>query len=147
MISRHSSSVKKCLLDTTRTSPTCGQSPLLLALNISLYGIRSMQLTNRCLKSSSSRLRYQHALTCPLHVCAALPHQDDTYFNVEYSYAFFLLAAFAFATFFRLLLIITTLKNDPTTAEPSSVRITGMRIAHTRGGKRLCRGWPSSTKG
>lgn len=43
--------------------------------------------------------------------------------------------AFAFAAFFRLLRIMTTLKNDPTTAEPSSMRMTGIRIAQTRGGK------------
>lgn len=35
----------------------------------------------------------------------------------------------------------------PTTAEPRSVRKTGMRIAQTRGGKRSCRGWPGSTNG
>lgn len=44
--------------------------------------------------------------------------------------------AFAFAAFFLLLRIMTTLKNDPTTAEPSKMRMTGIRIAQTRGGKR-----------
>lgn len=60
---------------------------------------------------------------------------------------FFVLAARAFAAFFRLLLIMTMLKNDPTTAEPSSVNITGILIAQTRGGNRSCSGWPGSTKG
>ena len=55
--------------------------------------------------------------------------------------------ALALAAFFLLLLIMTMLKKDPTTAEPSKVRMTGIRIAQTRGGKRLWSGWPSSTKG
>ncbi len=55
--------------------------------------------------------------------------------------------AFAFAAFFRLLLIMTILKKLPTTAEPSRIRITGIRIAQTRGGKKSWRGWPGSTKG
>ena len=46
-----------------------------------------------------------------------------------------LFAAFAFAAFFLLLLIMTIAKKLPTTADPSSVRMTGMRIAQTRGGK------------
>ena len=49
-------------------------------------------------------------------------------------------AALAFAAFFLLLLIITMPRNDPTTAEPSRVRMTGIRIAQTRGGKRLWSG-------
>ena len=60
---------------------------------------------------------------------------------------FFAVAARAFAAFFWLLLIMTMLKNDPTTAEPNSIRITGILIAHTRGGNRSWRGWPESTKG
>jgi len=50
---------------------------------------------------------------------------------------FFAAAALAFAAFFLLLLIMTMPRNEPTTAEPNRVNITGMRIAHTRGGKRL----------
>lgn len=42
---------------------------------------------------------------------------------------------------------MTTLKNEPTTAEPRRMRMTGMRIAHSRGGKKLCSGWSESTKG
>jgi hypothetical protein len=42
----------------------------------------------------------------------------------------------AFAAFFRLLRIMTMLRNDPTTAEPSSVRMTGILMAQTRAGKR-----------
>lgn len=53
----------------------------------------------------------------------------------------------AFSAFFRLLLIMTTLKKLPTTAPPSSSRMTGMRMAQTRGGKSDCTGWESSTKG
>lgn len=56
---------------------------------------------------------------------------------VSFAYeVFFAFAARALITFFRLLLIITMLKNDPTTADPSSVRITGILIAQTRGGNR-----------
>lgn len=51
-------------------------------------------------------------------------------------YAFFFAEALAFAAFFLLLRIITIPKNEPTTAEPRIVRITGIRIAQTRGGKR-----------
>jgi hypothetical protein len=50
-------------------------------------------------------------------------------------YAFFFDGSFAFAAFFLLLRIITTLRNDPTRADASNMRITGMRIAQTRGGK------------
>lgn len=66
------------------------------------------------------------------------------------SHAFFLLAAdadadaaaaaLALAAFFLLLRIMTTLRKEPTTAEPSSSRITGMRTAQTRGGKKFCSG-------
>jgi hypothetical protein len=45
--------------------------------------------------------------------------------------------ALALAAFLLLLLIITILRKDPTTAEPSKVRMTGIRMAQTRGGKRL----------
>jgi hypothetical protein len=38
------------------------------------------------------------------------------------------------AAFFLLLRIMTTLKKEPTTADPISMRITGMRIAQTLGG-------------
>jgi hypothetical protein len=55
-------------------------------------------------------------------------------------YALFFPAAFAFAALFLLLRIITTLKKEPTTAEPKRMRITGIRIAQTRGGKKFCRG-------
>lgn len=63
------------------------------------------------------------------------------------AYAFFFPAAFAFDAFFLLLRIITVPKKDPTTAEPKRMRITGMRMAQTRGGNMLCKGWPSSTNG
>jgi hypothetical protein len=56
-------------------------------------------------------------------------------------YAFFLAAAaLALAAFFLLLRIMTTLRKEPTTAEPRRIRITGMRMAHSRGGKKLWRG-------
>lgn len=55
-------------------------------------------------------------------------------------YAFFFAAAFAFAAFFRLLRIMTTLRKEPTTAQPRRRRMTGIRIAHTRGGKKFWRG-------
>ena len=62
--------------------------------------------------------------------------------------AFFLpAAAAALAAFLRLLRIMTTLRKEPTTAQPSSTRITGRRIAQTRGGKKFWRGWSESTKG
>lgn len=46
-------------------------------------------------------------------------------------------AALAFAALFLLLLIMTIPRNEPTTAEPKRVNITGTRMAQTRGGKRL----------
>ncbi|KAK0623556.1 hypothetical protein B0T14DRAFT_536419 [Immersiella caudata] len=49
---------------------------------------------------------------------------------------FFFAAALALAAFFLLLRIMTTLRKDPTTAEPRRMRITGMRMAQTRGGKK-----------
>lgn len=42
---------------------------------------------------------------------------------------------------------MTTLRKEPTTAEPSKTRITGIRMAQTRGGKKFWRGWSESTKG
>lgn len=60
---------------------------------------------------------------------------------------FFAAAALALAAFFRLLRIMTTPRKEPTTAEPRSTRITGMRMAQTRGGKTFWRGWSESTKG
>lgn len=63
-------------------------------------------------------------------------HQSHQPFaRVDSIYAFFFRAAFALAAFFLLLLIITTLKKDPTTAEANRIRITGILIAQTRGGK------------
>lgn len=62
-------------------------------------------------------------------------------------YFIFCAAFFAFNAFFLLLLIMTMLRKLPTTAPPRSRRITGIRIAHTRGGKRDWTGWESSTKG
>jgi hypothetical protein len=61
--------------------------------------------------------------------------------------AFTCCALAAFAAFFLLLRTITTLKKLPTTAPPSSRRITGMRMAQTRGGKRVWIECESSTKG
>jgi hypothetical protein len=60
-------------------------------------------------------------------------------------YAFF--ACLLFKAFFLLLLIMTTERNEPTTAEPRRMRMTGMRMAQTLGGKRLWRGCSSSTNG
>jgi hypothetical protein len=54
---------------------------------------------------------------------------------------------FALSAFLRLLRIMTTERKLPTTVVKRTMRITGMRIAQTRGGKRDCRGWSSSTKG
>lgn len=62
-------------------------------------------------------------------------------------YAFFFAAALAFAAFFLLLRIMTTPRKDPTTAEPTRRRMTGIRMAQTRGGKNPWRGCTSSTKG
>lgn len=60
--------------------------------------------------------------------------------NMNVYLVFFAAAALAFAAFFRLLLIMTIPKKDPTTAEPNNVSITGIRMAQTRGGKRLWSG-------
>lgn len=51
-------------------------------------------------------------------------------------YAFFFAAAAALAAFFWLLRIMTTPRKEPTTAEPTRTRMTGMRMAQTRGRKR-----------
>lgn len=61
--------------------------------------------------------------------------------------AFFFRAALAFAARFLLLLIMTTLKKDPTTAQPSKMRMTGIRMAQTRGGNSFRIGWSGSTNG
>lgn len=53
----------------------------------------------------------------------------------------------ALAALFLLLLTITTLKKLPTTAPPRRRRMTGMRMAQTRGGKRDWMKCESSTKG
>jgi hypothetical protein len=53
----------------------------------------------------------------------------------------------ALAAFFLLLRIMTMARKEPTTAEPTRMRMTGMRMAQTRGGKKLWSGWSSSTKG
>jgi len=63
------------------------------------------------------------------------------------NYAFFFAAALALAALFLLLRIMTMLRKEPTTAEPRRMRITGMRIAQTRGGKKFWSGWSESTKG
>ncbi|KAB5570394.1 hypothetical protein GE09DRAFT_1271376 [Coniochaeta sp. 2T2.1] len=67
---------------------------------------------------------------------------------LDHIYAFFLpAAALALAAFFLLLRIMTTLRKDPTTAQPSRMRMMGMRMAQTRGGKTFWSGWLESTKG
>ena len=60
---------------------------------------------------------------------------------------FFLMVALALAAFLRLLRIMTTLRKEPTTAQPSRIRMTGIRMAQARGGKKACSGWSESTKG
>lgn len=60
---------------------------------------------------------------------------------------FFAAAALALAAFFLLLRIMTTPRKEPTTAEARRMRMTGMRTAQTRGGKKFWRGWSESTKG
>jgi hypothetical protein len=78
------------------------------------------------------------SLQTPIHAKNYWPQFQDFFFAA---------AALAFAAFFLLLLIITIARNEPTTAEPRRVRMTGMRMAQTLGGKKLWSGWPSSTKG
>ena len=51
------------------------------------------------------------------------------------------------AAFFLLLRIMTTLRKEPTTAQPRRMRTMGMRTAQTRGGKKFWSGWLESTKG
>lgn len=60
---------------------------------------------------------------------------------------FFAAAALALAAFFWLLRIMTTPRKEPTTAEARRMRMTGIRTAQTRGGKKFWRGWSESTKG
>ncbi|KAB8349843.1 hypothetical protein FH972_023856 [Carpinus fangiana] len=49
--------------------------------------------------------------------------------------------------FFALLRIMTTETKLPTAVPPRRIRMTGMRMAQTRGGKRECSWWSSSTNG
>jgi len=42
---------------------------------------------------------------------------------------------------------MTTERKLPTTVEPRMMRITGMRMAHSRGRKKEWRKWSSSTNG
>ena len=55
--------------------------------------------------------------------------------NFNQAFFFPFSADLALAAFLRLLRIITTLRKLPTTAEPINIRMTGIRIAQTRGGK------------
>ena len=55
--------------------------------------------------------------------------------NFDQAFFFPFSAALALAVFFLLLRIITTPRKLPTTAEPIRIRITGIRMAQTRGGK------------
>jgi hypothetical protein len=63
-------------------------------------------------------------------------HAIDANCALNDDYAFFA----TLAAFFLLLLIMTRDKNDPTTAQPKRIRMTGIRMAQTRGGKSECRG-------
>lgn len=72
-------------------------------------------------------------------------HIKQSFSLMRKSHAF--LACCAFSAFLRLLRIITSDKNDPTTAIPNKIKITGIRIAQTRGGKREWSAWSSSTNG
>ena len=67
----------------------------------------------------------------------AYGRKPPPYLSTFPHFDFFAAAALALAAFFLLLLIITMARNVPTTADASKVRMTGMRMAHTRGGKRL----------
>lgn len=67
-------------------------------------------------------------------------------FETSYDF-FFAAAALALAAFFLLLRIMTTPRKEPTTAEARRMRMTGMRTAQTRGGKKFWSGWSESTKG
>jgi hypothetical protein len=53
----------------------------------------------------------------------------------------------ALRAFLRLLRIMTTDRKEPTTVEKRTMRMTGMRMAQTRGRKSECSRWSSSTKG
>lgn len=119
---------------------------------------REREMDNRVLKpmySSSNEFKSSHDIVQVtldasfflqlLQVSKLVPSNPMPLDSLQ---AFFFPAdAFAFAAFSLLLLIITTLRKLPTTAEPRSIRMTGMRMAQTRGGKRSCRGWPGSTNG
>lgn len=61
------------------------------------------------------------------------------------SHVDFLAASFFFS--FSACLIMTELTKVPTTPKAMTSRITGIRMAHTRGGKNCCRKCDSSTKG
>lgn len=66
-----------------------------------------------------------------------LTFQREAVWHEQRIYFVFLAAAtLALAAFFLLLLIITIPRNDPTIVVPRRVRMTGMRMAQTRGGNR-----------
>lgn len=64
--------------------------------------------------------------------CPVLTPFPQVVFNAIYD-AFF---CFALSAFLRLLRIMTTERNEPTTVEPRMIRMTGMRMAQTRGRKK-----------
>lgn len=107
----------------------------------------------KCLLQQSSIRVLQYVLVECACACRCLPahlhaHIRAHQFSILLVYAFFLVAAaFVLDAFLRLLRIMTMLRNVPTTAEPSRMRMTGIRMAHTRGGKKFWSGWSASTKG
>lgn len=77
-------------------------------------------------------------MAAPSTGCVHMEHVErQRLYPIPDPYDAFWALALALAAFFLLLLIITMLRKDPTTAEPSKVSMTGMRMAQTRGGKRL----------
>ena len=108
--------------------------------------------TARCSRSSRRHWLKCHACSCSMKPFPSLPlptpdtvlqHSASELFRFLDesspcpSHAFF----FNLTAFFLLLRIMTIPRKLPTTAQPRRIRMTGMRIAQTRGGKRDCRGW------
>ena len=93
-----------------------------------------------------SHIPYCFSITPVIETPLLLKHFLSSSYTHSYC-AFCCCALAAFAAFLRLLRTMTTLRKLPTTAPPSSSRMTGMRMAQTRGGKRDWIACESSTKG
>lgn len=106
-------------------------------------GINSIRLPSKAI--FTVLVKSAHRLHAPTKMPArTTPFRPFALLQRVLQLAFFCLALSAF---FLLLRIMTTERKLPTTVLKRITRMTGMRIAQTRGGKKECSGWSSSTKG